>query len=405
MGAKEAPLEVSDEAFNDLIRDQYLDLESSLILDIEEEAKYALIPQSIQGRAQFGHGPYFKGTSRPNITMPEVYSAIGFDPVMMRAGRQNILEETLHCFDDLLDGKKSKFTDRRGGPLFGVKTNADYTLDVAKELFQGAAMFGRVDTSYWREETKRRYPLNLSNKPLKLGHGEEMPVSLNRLGDFNMNLLSLSEKPHDAESRAKMREYGIIVDEEKLKFDGFENAFVRYAQGCGICDDATLISVGLFYGESAMRAGFNIDAADTYTKFCANRVAGGFDEHIGAHIEKRWKEMYNEDLLTPEETTRIIYLGAKNTLKASCFSSSHRRLVEHERTPIKDPNGNIESYSVQDKPTFLNHIGFVSSGHEERFELGFDRYPSNKFYANLRTRFEKTGNSKLLPPRQKSQSK
>jgi hypothetical protein len=398
MGDKRQPKEVSDGKYEELVRAQYEELLRSQTLGIDPKIKPYLLPQTVHGRAMMGHGSFFDGRAKPNISMEEIVKYIGLNPQEVRGIRQQMMEEVRSCIDDLFEGKKTTFTNRAGSPLYGVEFLADYQVEVDREFFKGGAIVGRMDSPLWRERTKITHPFNLRNTRLKLGYGEELPIDVQKLREENLSFNNLCETSHSLESLTYLKAKGVIVPEEEISSRPFENHFVRYSAGCGVCDDAALISLGLLHGPSAMVFGFVIDATDTYTKFCQNKVPGGFDEFLGAHIEKKWKEKYNEELVSDKETIDIIYLGAKNTLEVSCFSSSHKRFMQYEEAARPDRKGGIKTIK-QSKPTFLNHLSFVTHGEAQDFDLGFDRFHSLAFYENIRERFRKTGREYFLPKR------
>ena len=390
--------EVSSEKYQELVRAQYAELDTTINLDLHPELKRFLLPQTIHGRALEGHGRFFDGQAKPNISMEQIFREAGVDPVEARAKRQGMMEDFLYCVDDLMDGKIDRLVDRTGKPIYGIPFLEDFKLEVDKEFFKGGVLVGRMDTPLWREKTKQHYQVNLRKAPLRLGYGEELPINAEKLQEHNIAFTSLASSPHSLEDLTVLQAKGVIVPKED-QTTAFENFFVRYSCGSGICDDAALISLGLIHGPSAMILGFAIDATDTYTKFCQNRVPGGFDEFIGAHIEKRWQEKYGESLVSDNETKTIIYLGAKDTYKMnSTFSSSHRRLIQYEESVRTDTRGN-EKRIKQSKPTILNHLGFVTHGETQDFELGFERFPSLVFYENMRERFLRAGKKHYLPKR------
>ncbi len=390
--------QISDEDFTKRVKHQYHELKNSLDLDVEEKVKSLLIPQTILGRAQGGHGRIFNGEKRPSITLAEIYEILEMNPEEIRQRRQTMQDDFKNCIDDLFDGKIDRLVDRKGHPIYGVKFLTDMRLDVDREFWKGGALVARMDMSEWREKTIEQYQLNLRGEKLKIGYGKEHPVSINRLKTMPgvLSIVELSDKPHTREDIDMYKQYGLIVHPERLGKPGVENLFIRYAQGLGVCDDAAMISVGLLHGPDAMTLGFAVDATDTYTKFGSSSVGMGFDEHLGQYICDRWRKEYGEELLTPEETNQIIYLGAKNTLKVSAFSTSHRRFVEYESRMTPSGDGSEPRQIKQDNPTFINHLNFVKTGKEEDFDLGFDRFPSRKFYSNIRNRFQKMGLYKHL---------
>jgi len=122
-----------------------------------------------------------------------------------------------------------------------------------------------------------------------------------------------------------------------------------------------------------MMFGWCMDTVDTYTKFISDNSKDGMDEYLGEYIAARWKEKYNEDLVSPKEVMEIIYLGAKANHPNLIVSSSHRRFVQ------------IESGSSQ--PTINNHIDFVLGKKPDRFKMGYEGGDSKEFYDSMSKRF------------------
>jgi hypothetical protein len=259
--------DVSDTEFSELIKKQYDELRDSLILDVEDRTKSLLIPQTILGRAQNGHG-LFNGACRPNITQTEVYEALGMNPEKMRNRRQAMQNNFKNCIDDLFDGKKDRLMDRSGHPIYGVRFLEGIKLVPDKDFWRGV-LVARMDMSEWRKQTLSVHPKDMMGKKLKIGYGKEHPVSVSQLLRVTgrKSIVGLAETPHTLREIQRYRREGLIVRGSRVGGQGVENLFIRYAPGKGVCDDAAMISVGLLHGEGAMVLGFAIDATDTYTKF------------------------------------------------------------------------------------------------------------------------------------------
>lgn len=361
-----------DEIEGDLARKDFWDLCNKIRLDIDDQTKHGLIPQSILGHANEGHG-FFRGHEIENPTMQGIISAIGMDPYLIRHQRQIMVDDFLDCVNRLMDGETKYLTNKKGKPLFGVNFLNNYRIDLNKETFMGGVLVGRMDSIEWRIKTVEHYKTNFKGQKLEIGGGKEYPINLERLNEMGLTLEDLAKEEHE-ETAIKYYKDKKLIAKERRANKNIETAYVRHKRGKGICDDAALISVGHKYGRSAMLLGFCIDAVDTYSKFIEDVRIGGMDEFIGEHIAKTWKKRYNEEIVTPEQCMEIIYLGAKNNFPKIPISSSHRRFIEYENRASN--------------PTFVNHINFVNGNEIKNFKMGFERMSSRKFYSRMKERLK-----------------
>jgi len=267
---------ISKKEFNQLIKDQFEETFYDNHLAIDDKTKELLLPQTILGNAQKGHRKFYQN-ARPETTMTDIIQALNMNPEIVRQERQELMEDFKNCILDIFLHGKETLTNRDGKPIYGVKFLEDFQIKPTKEFFQGGALVGRMDTAMWRQCTKRYSPKNLKGKLFELGCGEEHPINTSELERLYLNVTKLAEEPH---SKQDLKEKGIIVNKERLALGPpYENLFVRYEKGLGVCDDMALTSIGLIYGKPAAHLGFCIDATDTYTKFCKNEVEGGYDKN------------------------------------------------------------------------------------------------------------------------------
>ena len=85
--------------------------------------------------------------------------------------------------------------------------------------------------------------------------------------------------------------------------------------GCGSLDDIVKLISGLKYGEHAYYGAVLVDAADTWDKYTANIVVGGYDERIMSLIkdnEKKVQTFYPQfKLPSDEDIAKVVYMTAK----------------------------------------------------------------------------------------------
>src|SRR3989339_712156 len=319
---------MKDKSLKKLIQKDYANCLARYRLPMDENVKEALIPQTILGHAIEGHATFFPN-HYPNITIDEIFESLGFNPLEKRKFREDLIYEVKNCLEDLISGKIDKLVNSHGNPILGATFLKDQKLSLSKETFKGE---------------------------------------------------DLAEKDH-SKMIDSYRAGGLIVEKSGYS-KGLENVFIRTNSGLGCCDDACLIAIGRLHSPDALLLAWAIDAVDTYSKCTINSVEGGFDEWLGKELEKKWSEKYNEELVTKEETTEIIYLGAKRNDPAITFSSSHRRFNEM---------GLNQLY-----PTILNHYNFAKDGtRSPKYSLGFDQTSSKHFYKIMEERFELFGKGSL----------
>ena len=372
-----------------MIQTQFNQLMEETELATDEETKIALVPQSVYGRAINGHA-IFKEKKFPNMTIERIIDGVGLNTSCIRNYHDGLIAEYDITINKIFDKELEFLVTSSGKPLFGVDFLRHYKLDLKneyKEILQGIILAGRMDTIEWRRKTLSTFNVKLNSRKLQklnIGGGKEHPINLNLLNEAGITPKSLTTRAYSEKEILDLAQKGIIAKEEDEKSQKVENLFIRYQEGPGVCDDLALIGIGKMCGEGGFLTAFCTDAVDTYSKFMARSLIGGADEYCCEKLATRWKEKYNEELVTPEQCMKIIYFGAKNNEKQIEMSSSHRRFIEYEKKCGKKGNkGKISSL-----PTILHHLEFVKNGKfPKNIQLGFTRMRSEEFYEIARGRF------------------
>lgn len=372
-----------DKKYQILIQKRFLELKK-LDLAVTDKKIYRLLgPQTIQGNIAEGHS-VFKGQAIPEIDMSTICKALKFPPQEIQEQRTKLCNEVTECVDALFNGTRNKLVNKKGKALFRLQFFQDYELTVDKDFFKGGVKAGRMDSAFWRAKTAARFSTTLDEKLYSIGSGAEHLVNKTILNELGLTPLSLSQGFHTSEDIKDYISKGLFVDNEQAENSNVENLFVRYTEGLGVCDDLAISTIAAINGKSAAYLGLTLDAMDTYGKWVTSSVNGGIDEFLAEHIAQKWKEKYNEELVSDEECMELIYLASKNNIKISQFSSSHRRFIQREAKNV--------DY------TFLEHMNFIKTGiGTPNFNLGFHRTPSKQFYKNLRERFDLYGIGDLIP--------
>ncbi|MFC1614334.1 hypothetical protein ACFL5K_03470 [Gemmatimonadota bacterium] len=369
------------ELFNTLCRRDYHYL-TNLPIRAEERILPLLLPQSVLGRAQNGHGMFCDERGKPllfkDATIENVISGIGTEGLGIRCmeirkGRQRLLDNLETFLIGCLDQQKITFGpayDENKNPL-GVSFLEGLTLDT-EAFLKGFELGVMMDNWRNRQRTAKHFKVTLSGHPLILGGGESLLVNYNRFIECGMTEQQVSDEVNTPDTLQKLRELEVVVSENESSFSpGPVSLYFRRMVGSGISDDAAIVYIGKTYGTDAMYGCFVADAADTYDKYVEDYVEGGTDEKLLRTLHQRMQSI-GKSKVSQKEVSRLIYFSAKDNDPQIDVSSSHRRLIQ------------IEPGSK--KPTLLNHLAYIKGEKPYRIPMGYNRYDSDKFYTRIAER-------------------
>ncbi len=342
-----------------------------------------LLPQSICGRAQNGHGMFFDEQGRPlrfpDATIDDVILAIGSEELgipnhLVKVHRQKILENLERFLLESVSSKKVAFgsaESSQSNPL-GIIFLEGISVD-AEPFFKGFVLGGMMDNWKKRRLTAKHFKVTLRGEPLILGGGELLLANPEKFTKVGLTEQIAANKIFSDEEIRSLRELEVIVDETYgNRHPKPVGIFFRRMAGPGVSDDAAIVYIGKTYGTDAMYGVLLADAADTYDKYVDTYVEGGHDENMVNLISKHLAR--GGPFVSDQEIWRLIYLSAKANDPPLDISSSHRRLIQIEH------GSRI--------PTFLNHVTFVEGGKPAQFPMGYNRFDSNKFYDGISQRAE-----------------
>lgn len=340
-------------------------------INILYQYRELLLPQSVLGRAHSGHGSFDQPI--PQITIGEIYMALGRNPIEMKKQRDKACFEVEACFYDILKGKKNKLTNSKGVPLLGIELFEDLKIDPDKGFFKGLAFATAMDSKYWREETVKNYPKKLDGNELEIGCGEEFSINTLKMKEEGITGQDFSQKVHSEEAIEELKKRGMI-NTSRFKKSNLESLFIRTKKGNGCCDDACgIISLILSENPDSFYPWSLIDGIDTYAQYSELD-----DEIIGNKIIQAWEKKYNEKLVTSEEIMKVIYLGAKNNSPKIDLSSAHRRFFQQEGENTQE--------------TLELHKEWITGGKRPiSCFFGFTRLKSDDFYDAMNQRLYNFG--------------
>jgi len=343
-----------------------------------------LLPQSVVGRAQNGHGWFSDeyGTSLrfPDATFERVLSVLEKSDANLRAETvRRRRTAMLHGFGDwLLDNLERPELDlvTADGPLLGVEFLAGRARDT-RAFLAGMVLAGHMDDWSFRATSMLRHKRTFGGLPYQIGGGEILVVDRGRfallgLGDTGQSVFT-------DDHLSELSDLGVVVadPEGEHRFPARDQAFFRRRLGDGVCDDLALILVGARYGLDGMLGAFVMDALDTYDKFLLELTWGGYDSRLAREIQARFLAREGRPLVGDDEILDLIHFAAKRNDPPMPLSSSHRRLIQYEKHATT--------------PTVLNHWRFLQGEPLDDIRLGFNRMPAREFYAAARDRLAAVG--------------
>jgi hypothetical protein len=345
----------------------------SLNFSASQETLSLLLPQSVLGRAQNGHGFWRSETGEPlafrEATFDRVLTAL--EPLdssltahLVRGERGRRLKRLGEYLHANLFTDKLALDDNRM-PLLGVEFLRGRTV-VTRDFLRGLLLAGWMDDFEQRRMCLSRHRLCFDGSPLEIGGGRSFVVHPEKLAA--VGIVDPGRGEFADEDIEKLVELGVIVRDGDRDYSRptYEQAFFRLRRQDGVCDDLALIWCGAKIGFDAMLGAFVMDAVDTYDKFLWSFREGGVDGRLATSLQEAWRRRYGEPLVRGEEILELIHFAAKLNSPPAPLSSSHRRFIQTE-----------EGSKV---PTLLNHWRFVQGDPIYDIELGYNRFPSRKFY-------------------------
>lgn len=343
-----------------------------------------LLPQSVLGRAQQGHGLFVDefGTSLrfPDATFDRVLSVLEqTDPnlkgPLVRQRRGQMLTE----FGDWLiaharDPELELVLGNR--PVFGVDFLAGRKVDT-RAFLTGLVLAGFMDDWSYREAAMYQHKRTFNGEPFHIGGGDILIVDREKLAQTGLG--DTGRIHFDKDQLRTLEDIGVICRDRHAHYSWpqHDQAYFRRCMGDGVCDDLALIHIGANHGYDAMLGAFVMDAIDTYDKFLLNLVWGGFDTSLARRVQQLFRERENQPLVDDRQILDLIHFAAKRNSPTVGFSSSHRRLIQYE------PRAKV--------PTLLNHWRFLQGETLYDIKLGFTRVPASEFYPAAAIRLDRAG--------------
>ncbi|MBU1675680.1 hypothetical protein KKA85_07845, partial [bacterium] len=350
-----------------------------------QEVLRVLLPQSVVGRAQNGHGWF-----TDEYGSPLVFREATFDRVLTELERtwpemrgDRVREARSRLVETVRDHVLARLATRTmgletaDGPLLGVDFLRGVEVDT-RDFLRGMVLAGFMDDEAHRRMTVAWRGRTFDGDPYLLGGGEIRIVDRER---FRLTgIVDPGSAPWDDETLRDLERLGVVMpdrDGAVWSYPLYDQAYFRRRPGDGVCDDLAMIRIGAEHGFDAMLGAFVMDALDTYDKHLARFTSKGSDLALAEAIQEAFRERTDAPLVAGEEILDLIWSAAKNNTPRTTLSSSHRRLIQTE--------------SRGRRPTLLHHQRFISGETLDDIKLGFSRVPAREFYGTARSRLLAVG--------------
>jgi len=344
-----------------------------------------LLPQSVLGRAQNGHGWF-----ADEFGTPLIFRDATFDRLLtvlertwpdlradrVRKGRSRLVEQINTLVLTQLDQPQLSL-DGPEGPPFGIQFLAGREV-ATKPFLQGMVLAGCMDDLRQREMALAWHRRSFASAPYELGGGEIRVVDAERM--LRTGIVDPGRVPFSDEELQTLAQLGVLQPEDPdrlWKYPQYDQAYFRRRAGEGVCDDLAMIYVGARFGFDAILGAFLMDAIDTYDKSLWEFRSGGMDSYLTARIQHHFQSRTGEPLVGGEAILDLIHFAAKNNHPNCFLSSSHRRLIQTERKAAH--------------PTVLHHWRYLAGEPLAEIELGFARMPARDFYDIATARLQAVG--------------
>jgi CBS domain-containing protein len=254
--------------------------------------------QSIEGRAHNGAGIFNKHTY-VNTTMEDIVSALGRSAKVVKAKRQELIDEIVEYTDSVFaDDPRERLVTKNGRPLLGIPQFKERTVNY-HDILKGLYLGGLRDDPDIRKKTQHLYSINI-------GYGKCYLVNTRIMEEMGLDAEQLAHQENEDRINY-FKSCGLIVEDAKPKHSAskyIKYLYIRHHVGPGQSDDGALVASGLLYNVDVALGVFLSDAIDTLEKYVS--IYRDQDKELALHI----KENYPFLDLDEKDVYELAYLAA-----------------------------------------------------------------------------------------------
>ncbi|MFA6142773.1 MAG: CBS domain-containing protein [Candidatus Omnitrophota bacterium] len=282
----------------ELIQQDFHNLKTSERLYTIPRVEDLILMQSIEGRAHNGAGAFNK-RSYVNTTIDDIVSALGRSPKVVKAKRQELIDEIVEYVDSVLaDDPRERLVTKNGRPLLGIPQFKERTVNY-HDILKGLYLGGLRDDPEIRKKTQEIYNINI-------GYGKCYLINTKVMEEMGLDGEILAHQQNE-EKLSYYKSCGLIIDEEKSKRKAAKHIkylYIRHHVGPGQSDDGAFVAGGILYNVDVALGIFLADAIDTLEKYVS--VYRDQDKELAVYI----KENYTFLDLEEKDAYELAYLAA-----------------------------------------------------------------------------------------------
>lgn len=356
-----------------------------------DEVREVLLPQSLVGRAQNGHGWFVDEFGSPlcfrEATFDRVLTELEKTWPRLRGdrvrGRRQLLVDAVRDHVLARLDTATMGLETPDGPLLGAGLLAGREVDT-RAFLTGLVLAGHMDDPEQRRMARAWHRRDFEGDRYELGGGEIRVVEAEKY-----RLIGLRDGglvPWEEDDLAELERLGVVLPVDapgEYAWPRYDQAYFRSEPGEGVSDDLALIRIAAAHGFDALLGAFVIDAIDTYDKHLLRITSRGSDHALAEAVQEAWRERTGRPLVGGEEILDVIWFAAKNNAPRTQLSSSHRRFLQTES------GGRV--------PTLLHHWRFLQGEILDEIKLGFARVPAREFYATAHARLRAAAFPSVAP--------
>ncbi|MBP7056327.1 MAG: CBS domain-containing protein [Candidatus Omnitrophica bacterium] len=282
----------------EMIQQDFRNLKTSERLYTVPKIEDLIFMQSIEGRAHNGAGSFNK-RFYVNTTIDDIVNALGKPPSVIKAKRQELIDEIYDYVDSALaDDPRDRLVTKSGRPLLGIPQFKERTVnyhDVLKGLYLG----GLRDDPDIRKKTQELFGINI-------GYGKCYLVNTRVMDEMGLDGEMLAHQDN-GDRINYFKSTGLIVTEEKPKRSiskYIKYMYIRHHVGPGQSDDGAMVASGLLYSVDVAIGVFLADAIDTLEKYVP--AYSDQDKELAMHIKKNYPFLD----IAEDDVYELAYLAA-----------------------------------------------------------------------------------------------
>jgi len=346
----------------ELIRKDLGILRSYEKLDTTAVIEDLLFMQSIEGRAHNGSGAFDKQTF-VNTTIDDIVRSLGRDPAVVKAARQQLVDDIVHFVHDTMnDQKRDRLISQSGEPFLGVPFFRDRKVN-ARDVLRGIYIGGLRDNPDIRKAAEAKYQI-------RIGCGACYLVDTRVMTAMHLDGERLAHEAH--ENRIdEFAEKGLIVQDGvehvKAAGDHVRYFYIRHRIGPGQSDDAAIVTAGILYNVDVALGVFLADAIDTLEKYAP--VYKDQDQELAYFIARGFKDLR----ISLDDVYEIAYLAAIPEAEEELVPDSSLRYLFS-----LDPRTSRTALQM--------HLSFVEGKPIAELPVSFKRILSTQFYEYVKKR-------------------